>query len=286
MSTLDQTMSALRAEVETALADVSLQYKVYRGHPIPETLTNDLRNKIVHVSVAPSPGGERSMDEMSTALDQVSEPVVDLTATKTGNQLNAASTAVPATGSFTLAGSILAGTHTMTQIGSVYVPYTPVVGDTPDVVATAIADAINAHAEANLLVTAVAAAETVTLTTVSNAVLGQRVAFDFKIGGTANFAEEVGRRDAEFHINVYGYDDPSRALVSNTLDIALAALKFVTPSDGVPAELVFKRSLTTDRELSHVVYRRTLVYSVQYTQTALTTGYQVLAGLVRVLSGG
>jgi hypothetical protein len=285
-------MVLLKQTVEQALLPLQTTppaqpaHKVYRGFPVPETLNNDLRQNIVHVSIAVAQAGDRADDSMITSMQQLTDPDVQLTAVVSGTQLNAASTSVPATGTITLSGTVVAGTHTMTQIGDVYVPYTPPVGATPAQVATAVASAVNANTDAAAIATAVAVGNVITVTTVGNAVNGHRVKFDFKIGGTALMVEETGRRHVEFQINVYGYDDPSRARYANTLDTALSAMDFLVPEDDVPAKLVYVRSQQIDRELSHVVYRRTLVYSVQYTQTALTTGYQVLAELVKVQRGG
>lgn len=292
MATVDTMMSLLRQTIEDALLPLQTTppaapaHKVYRGFPIPETLNNDLRNNIVHISVAMAPGGERADDQMLTTMDQITDPDVQLTAVISGTQLNAASTNVPATGTITLSGTVVAGTRTMTQVGDVYVPYGPTAGDAPDVVAAGVAAAVNANTDAAAIATAVAVGNVVTITTLANAAIGKRVAFDFKIGGTAQFADETGRRVAEFQINIYGYDDPSRVLYSNAVDVGLSALDFLVPENDVPGKLVYARTQQIDRELSHVVYRRTLVYSVQYTQTALTTGYQVLAGLVKVQRGG
>jgi hypothetical protein len=189
-------------------------------------------------------------------------------------------------GTITLAGTVVEGTHTMVHVGSAYVPYTPSPGDTSDQVAAAITAAVNADSVASTIVTANVVGSTITLTTLANAVNGQRVVLEFHIGGTAQFAAETGRERAEFQVNIWGYDDDSRALYSNTIETALNSLGFLVPDSDVPAKIDYVRKRQVDRELSHVVYRRTLVYSVQYTQTALTTGYQVLAGLVEVQRGG
>lgn len=286
MATIDTTLDTLRNKIRELLLPfqapdypVTAKHRVYKGSPIPEQLDTDLRAKILHVAVIPAPSGEQRMDGKNSSAEQVSAPNVQLTATLSATKLVGAPVTV------TFSGTVVEGTRTMTQIGAAYVPHRPTTGATPAQVATGVAAAINAHAEASALVTATAAAATVTVTNKNPIAVGGSLTFDFRIGGTAQYASELRRGKAEFHVHVFGYDDPSRVRYSDAIDDGLAALEFLSLQDGTTAKLEFVRSFQTDRELSHLVYRRTLVYSVQYIRTALTTGYQVLAGLVTIKEG-
>lgn len=286
MATADTTLKDLETRIRAILLPMQVvdgagnpAHRVYRGQPMPEGLNADLQKRIVHVAIVMAPSGEARSEGGTSSMQQVTEPDVQLSATATATKFVGTPVAV------TLAGTVVAGTRLMVQVGPHYLPYQPATGATPIAVAAAVAAAVNADPSMASLVTAAAVGATVTFTNNAAITIGGSFAFDFRIGGTADFMSSTRWGKTEFHVHVFGYDDNSRAAYANAIDDILSDIRMVSLSDGTTGKLEYVRFLQTDRELSHLAYRRTLVYSVQYNRTALTTGYQVLAGLVNFMEG-
>ena len=88
-------------------------------------------------------------------------------------------------------------------------------------------------------------------------------------------ADQMARREARrqvqgFRITLWCPDPGTRDAVAAPLDAALSGQAFIALADGTSARLCFVSSTVTDRAQDLSLYRRDLLYAVEYatTQTA------------------
>ena len=229
---------------------------VYPGHPQPEDLQKDLERQLVHVSVFCDAHGERRVPTMRKEWATLTEPDVDLTATLSGPLLQGGDVGVAASGSITFGGAVNAGAMVMFTIGSVTVPYAPVAAATMTAVAAGAAVAINAHAEAGALVTA--------------------TSVGIALGGQGTVRAALRRQVAQVDIDIWAYDNDSRALFANSIDDGLAEVSVLLDASQTGIRIMYKNSVTSDIEIRHGVYRRVLRYTVEYVRTKTAATYSVL----------
>ncbi len=65
-------------------------------------------------------------------------------------------------------------------------------------------------------------------------------------------------------------DPASRDVASAAVDLALGQLNFITLPDGSAARLRFESTASSDRQEEADLYRRDLVYSVEYATVLLS----------------
>lgn len=94
-------------------------------------------------------------------------------------------------------------------------------------------------------------------------------------GGTS--IREVRRQERVFQITVWSDTPAHRDSVIQPVDIALANTQFLTLADGTAARLIYKNSPVTDNNQKAKLYRRDLMYSVEYATTQIETDYQIVA---------
>ena len=88
-------------------------------------------------------------------------------------------------------------------------------------------------------------------------------------------AREIRRQRQAFRIACWCPDPSSRDAVATAVDVALAQANFITLPDGLSGRMRFVGSVPSDRAQLATLYRRDLVYSVDYA-TSVSAGLPTL----------
>ena len=232
--------------------------RVYRGWPNAPALDADLAAGWVNVTVFPAGGEVRNTTRYPPAWS-LSQPTPTLTATVDGVRATFGGSADPGQ----IAGLIVDG--------QTYV-YTTAAGDTPSLVAANLASLARAS-------------RIVQLSGSSLSVPGaERLSARVVAGGSA--LSELRRQTQDFRVTFWCPTPSLRDEVAGAVDAALAQLAFIGMPDGSQARIRFAGSAVVDREEDAQLYRRDLVYSVEYATTLIQRQPAMLFGdgLVNTLS--
>lgn len=224
--------------------------RVYAGWPNAQQLDTDLAQAICHVSVYPRPE-ERNTTRFAPTWQPVSINTQTLTVAAVGQAVAFGGTVPPAGNPHNVA--ILAN-------GAAYV-YAVQTGDTLAGIAAALAALVAVGIPGT-----VAAGAVVTLP--ASARLNAA-----RVGVTGSSMREVRRQERSFQIGVWADTPGRRDAIAQAIDSALAFTTFVTMPDSSAARLTYKNSVVGDQFQKDKLYRRDLMYSVEYatTQTELDT---------------
>ena len=235
--------AALYPDGTAAAPAIPATVRVYRGWPNSAALDADLAAGIVNVTIFPVPGDTRVTTRY--APDWVPDPVTPtLTVSVAGSMVTFAGSAGPGQ----LAGVLVDGVS--------YVHRTTV-GDTPSLVAAVLATMINPIRSA--------IAKGPTLNLAGTITLIARTAAD------AEAALELRRQQQGFRMTAWCPTPGLRDATCDVLDIVFAAMPFLTLADGSVARLRYESTTTFDQRQDAALYRRDLVYTVEFatTQTAI-----------------
>lgn len=243
-----------QADVETALAALAANalypngtaaasatgavYRVYRGYPASPVLDVDLAAGIAHVSVTPAGGEVRNV----TRYPRVWREVAPVTAV-----LSVAVNGVTAVFSGHCAMGQLAGV----MVNEATFPYAVQANDSPATVASNLAAQIRAagwivdYAGSGL---AVPGAER----------------FVARVVAGAGALQEIRRQEQEFRISMWCPDPASRDAVAPLIDLALGQINFLPLADGSFGRVRFASVSVSDGGADADLYRRDLVYAVEY----------------------
>lgn len=103
-----------------------------------------------------------------------------------------------------------------------------------------------------------------------------------KVGTSGTSIREIRRQERVFQITVWSDTPAHRDTVIQPVDVALAATQFLTMADGTAARLIYKGSPITDNNQKAKLYRRDLMYTVEYATTQVKTDYQIAAATENV----
>lgn len=224
---------------DTASA-IGMAARIYRGWPVLGGLDADLAAGIINISVLAVPGQVRNTTRWNDpSLDTYASPTITLSVR------GSTATVGGAAGAGQLAGLLIDG------LGYAYRATS---GDTPGSVAAALARLIGPTASAD--------GATVTVTGARR--LTGRVAAD------AADARELRRQQQSFRVTLWCGDPASRDVASAAVDLALGQLDFITLPDGSSARVRFESTASSDRQEEADLYRRDLVYSVEYATVLLS----------------
>jgi hypothetical protein len=211
--------------------------RIYRGWPLPATLDADLASGVVNVTILPVNGTLQNTTRFPYVWQVPPGQAPTLTATVAGQTVTFAGT--PQLGQ--LAGVIVNGNS--------YV-YTVQTGDDADLVAANMAVLIRANFVANY------SGATVTVPTATR-LIGRVVA-----GSEAT--REVRRQRQDFRITCWCPDYATRDSIAVAIDVSLSQIAFIYLPDGTSARLIFRNGATMDRAEDAGLYRRDLIYSIEY----------------------
>jgi hypothetical protein len=213
--------------------------RIYRGWPKAAALNADLAAGRINITVFPASPAVRNTtrypDQWATTA-----VVPSLTVTVAGITV-------------TFGGTASIGQLAGVRVDGQAYPYRTTATDTPASVAANIA----ALARANGIVTLSQAS----LTFQGAGEVLARVVAD------ASGSMEVPRQIQSFRIICWCSTPLLRDATASAIDVSLAAMRFITLADGTAARLVFSGTATFDQSQDAILYRRDLIYSVEYATT-------------------
>lgn len=226
--------------------------KVYAGWPTQSQLDADLAAGTAHVTVFPR-AEERNTTRYSKDWQGLSTSTPTLTLTVAGQTITVGGTVPPAGNPHNV--SVLANGQSFA--------YAVQPTDTLTSIATALATLIAAG---------------IAGTTSSGAVItlpsSARIAAA-RVGVTGTLIREIRRQERVFQLTVWADTPAHRDAVAQPVDVALAATQFLTLSDQSAARLIYKSCIITDLLQKAKLYRRDLLYIVEYATTQTATATQI-----------
>ena len=217
-------------------SSVNADCRIYRGWPTPAALDADLRAGRVNVTVFPDTAAGQTLTRYASEWHGTpTAPTLD-------------GTTVDDTITFT--GSADVGQVAGIKIGNQTFVYRTVSGDTPLAVAANLATAIRQERIVRLT------GNTITVPGASGIVV--RVVAD----GIA--MREVRRQSHDIRISFWCPTPTLRDSAPAMVDIALAGLNFVELPDTSRGRIDYKNTAIFDQSQSAILYRRDLIYTVEY----------------------
>lgn len=210
--------------------------RVYRGWPATSALNTDLSNGIVNVSIFSVPGDTKDTTRWGLA-EAVSARLSTLSVTA-------------ANGSIILAGVPAVGQLVGVIVNDDAFSYRVQVGDTLDAIAGGLANLIRKLHPCMLAGVVLSIPNAARL-------IGRTVADSI-------VQTEWARQEQGFRISVWAPDPPSRDVVCNSIACGLAQVAFLGLSDESAGRLRYRKTAAYDEDQSAKLYRRDLIYSVEY----------------------
>jgi len=218
--------------------------KIYRGWPNTASLRIDLAAGTLNVTVFPKAGTSRNTTRWAEGLVLTGMATTSLTVNVTGT-------------SATFAGSAGTGQLAGLLVDSLAVVHRTVTGDTPELVAAALAELIRTQR--------IALVNGATVTVPGAGLLLARVVADQPVLCWTRSQMQ------QFRISCWCPDPSSRDCVASTIDNALSSVSFIALSDGSSGRLRYVGTTEFDQSQDAALYRRDLVYSVDYLTTVSNT---------------
>ena len=104
------------------------------------------------------------------------------------------------------------------------------------------------------------------------------ISFVARTAGVASVFEECGRQEQDFRVGVYAPSPAARDAVCRALGSALSIIAFLTLDDGTAGRLRYQKTASFDGDQVASIYRRELIYQVEYSTTARMLTPQMLFG--------
>lgn len=238
-------------------SSVSFAVRCFQGWPLAEQIDADMKAGTGYVAIWPTPT-ERPTADHFPEWQQLSVSTLSLTAVVT-------STSVAIGGAVATQQAIA-----IVADAKAYV-YAVQAGDTLNTIATALAAGL----------TAAGAAATATGATVNVPGAKQLAA---RVGGSGVSIRELRRQERVFQLSCWAGTPASRDALGKAVDAALAAKWRIPLADGSMGLVAYRGSRQNDDSQKQLIYRRDLLYGVEYATTESRTDTQVLVDTL-VLSG-
>lgn len=213
--------------------------RVYRGWPTSASLDADLSSGRINVTVFPT--NEPGRNTTRYRDDWVAVPAAPtLTATIDGWSVTVGGKAEP--------GQAVG----LSICGNAY-SYRTSIGDTPEVVAGQLANAVRSHWIVNL------SGARLLIPGASRMVA--RVVTD------ANATRVIRRQERAFRITCWCPSPAMRDVTASAVDAVLGDLRFIPMDDGSQGHIRYDGTLVFDQSQDALLYRRDLIYQVEYPTT-------------------
>jgi hypothetical protein len=237
--------AANKASVSVAGPVVS----IYPGWPDAQQLDIDLPKGIVHVNTYPWKQDRNTTRYMKTWQDQVA-PAPTITMVVNGVTV-------------TLGGTVGVGQNLAVLANGLAWVYQTVQGDTLASAAAALAALINAG-----LAGTSANGAVITLPATAR-ILAARV------GASGTGAMDIRNQERIMMVGIWAGTPSLRDAVAKVIDPAISANSFLIMPDSFAARVIYHGSLLNDSEQKMGIYRRDLLYSVDYATTITEAEWQV-----------
>ncbi len=225
---------------------------IFPGWPTPAQLAANLAAGTCSVSVYPRPE-ERNTTRYPLDWQTVSQNTPTLTLTSVGQVVTIAGTIPPTNNPH----------NAVIFVNAKPYVYAVQSTDTLSGIAAALAALIAADVAGTV-------SSGVTVVLPSTARLGA-----VRIGVTGQIDQEIRRQERLFQIGIWANIPQQRDAVAQAIDIALAQLRFLTLPDGYAARIIYKGSPMSDAQEKSALFRRDLLYTVEYATTLAQSATQV-----------
>lgn len=241
--------------------------KIYAGWPDPGTLETDMTETAgkpgaAHVSVYPLPS-ERNTTRYPSERVEKAAPVTTYTLTAQDQTITVGG-AAPSTYVAQNLAAFVNGRPFVVQAQA---------GDAPAALAAALQAAIDASFPGSTL-----SGSTITLPPTAR--LGA-----VQVGSVGSTTREVGRQQKQFQISVWSSNPASRAQVADAFLPVLVDNYRLTLADGTFALLLYQGSREDDFTQKQRIYRRSLIFTVEFAITITEAAPQMVAGVVQATGG-
>jgi len=230
--------------------------KVHRGWPVPSQLDADLAASNLTVSIFPMAGAERNTTRLTTDPQTLNIPAPTITATISGQTI-------------TFAGTVAGAQNVGVMIGdwlpaqTAYIsPATPT--DTLTTIAAGLAALLVA---AGIAATASGAVLTLPTTIIASAMVG--------VFGTE--WQELKRQERAIMVTLWCPTHQMRDIAGPIIDLALVQSEHLLLGDGSGARMVYQRTMISDERQTVEIYRRDLIYMVEYGTSVITQYPQIIS---------
>lgn len=210
--------------------------RIYRGWPNAATLNSDLAAGIVNVTITSDNSSGRTTTRYLSEW-QVETPVPSMSASVTDQLIE-------------IDGIATVGSVVGLLINGATYSYRVVAGDTLDLVAANLCTAV----QANFL----AIAHGPRIVVPGSTLIKARVVID------ASASYESRRQEKDLRIVCWCPSPAVRDLVAAAIDISFAQVSFLSLADATTAHINYHNSSTSDQSQNALLYRRDLVYCVEY----------------------
>lgn len=230
---------------------VNVTVGVERGWPTANDLDTELGAGQAIISVFPPAGLERNTTRYPRQESTIADPVHTLAATVVGNTI-------------TITGTVAVPQNVIVVCGSrLAFPYSVQQGDALDTIAANLAALIAAQFPGTQ-----AAGNVIT-------VAGNPDILSARIASTAQVATEQKLQEKTYWITCWCPTPAMRDILAPAIDAALSQFDFiVVGTEQSRARLRYARSNTSDEGQKVQIYRRDLVYTVEFGTYTIETAYE------------
>ncbi|AXT46354.1 hypothetical protein [Chromobacterium rhizoryzae] len=231
--------------------------KVYPGWPVPNVLDADLLAGKVHLSIYPLATERNTTRHISEGWRQIQAPAHTITAAVANNTVAISGTA--------------SAQNVLIQVDGLDYIYTVQPSDTINGIAAALSALIPNSTSSGPVVTITGA----------HAIIA-------RVGGFGQVAREIRRQEKQFQLSVWAPTPSARDAVAKFVDTAFADVYNLAFSDGSIGFMRYSHSNQTDQTQKAGLYRRDIVYTVDFATTRVQQATEVVApvlGVVSELSG-
>jgi hypothetical protein len=228
---------------------VNAPVKVFQGWPLPNPLEEDLKKGKLNISVWPTPTENvlpSRLQEWQTL--SIADPTITLTS---------------GDGTVTVSGTGAAGQNAAVMVDNQPYVYAVQGGDTSETIAAALAALISVDRPAT------SAGSVLTVPDTHSIVA--------RVGTTGISIRELRRQEKLFQISIWADCHERRDPVASAIDIALAETLRLALPDGSQGILRYRSSNQIDNTQKNGIYRRDLMYAVEYSTTQTRTDTQIVS---------
>ncbi len=229
--------------------------RIYRGWPSKPELETDLRAGAVNVSIY-ALNRERPVTRFQNNWRQLSGPTEPtLTLTVSGQTVTVGGTVAVPQNAAVIVNGASGYSYALQAI------------DTPTSIATALASLISADdPEAS------SSGPVITVPSATS-LIG-------RVGTFGDSLRELKRQRRDIQIALWANTPLLRDQIASLLDPALAAMEFIALADGTVGRMVYVGSPHDDTVQKEILYRRNLIYSVEYGTTQTRTDAAIIVPIV------
>lgn len=233
---------------------------IVAGWPLKDQIQADIAAGVATVSIFPY-GSERLTTRFPRMWTTLAPPVTTITAVVTDTTV-------------TFGGSVSSPQNICVLAGGKSYLYAVQPGDTLSTIAAALAALIPGASSVGPVLTVPAA-----------------VHLTARIGGQGRIVRELERQERIFQITIWCGTPEQRDAVAPFVDLTLKGAgringrEFITLPDGCEGRLTYQRSLEIDTDQLAGIFRRDLLYCVEYATTEIIAAAAIVTNTVNLTEG-